>query len=282
MNEQRLPIEGRMPNRWEIQYYTLMGKIHYWIKTLAIKLRSKSKSKQRQVNPDEIEIDIIDTTTGDDISKNEEIMRYLPENSLNQRIINVAKKGTPIVRLGDGSQPRVMITAGVHGNELPPQIAALKIIEELHEVNLRGTIYITPFVAPKATAENNKLFNGENLNLVADSPDSPTNRVFNYAKKHQIKSLADHHSTCTHPAEDSVIYYTTVKSSNIAVFVNKKSNSRLLTHIINPGTLITVCNTNNIPTIICEVESPDEIASKESIEVAYKQMNAFLEYHQIF
>lgn len=282
MNKKNLPIEGRLPNRWEIYYYTLMGTMHYWIKTLALRLDSKSVNKKIQNKPNEILIDIIDTSSGDNITKNIEIMKYLPENHLSQEIISAAKKGTPIVRLGDGSQPRVMITAGVHGNELPPQIAALKIIEELQKTYLRGTIYIIPFVAPKATAENNELFNGENLNLVADSPDSLTNRVFNYAKKHNIISVADCHSTFTHPAKDSIIYYTSVKSSNIGVFVHKKSNSKLLIHIINPGTLITVCNINNIPTIICEVESPDGIASTETIEVAYKQMKAFLEYHQVF
>ncbi|MCE5213955.1 MAG: succinylglutamate desuccinylase/aspartoacylase family protein, partial [Methanobacterium sp.] len=235
---------------------------------------------ERQNNSD-IKIDIINPTTGEDISKNTEIMQYLSDNSLTHNIIDAAKKGTPVVRLGDGSQPRVMITAGVHGNELPPQIASLKIIEELKGIELNGTIYIIPFIAPRATAENSKLFNGENLNLVADSPESATNKVFKYAEKQGIRSLGDYHSTSTHPAEDSVIYYTSIKSSSIAVFVNKKSNSRLLTHIINPGTLITVCNSNKIPTIICEAESPDGIASPDTIEVAMKQMKAFLEYHRI-
>jgi predicted deacylase len=278
MNKQKLPIEGRMPGPWEIHYYTKMGKINYFIKSLTKKLHSKSNN---QLESNDVDIKIINSATGGDISQNTEIMQYLPYNSLTHEILDDAKKGTPMIRLGDGSQPRVMITAGVHGNELPPQIAAIKIIDELKNAELNGTIYIIPFIAPRATAENTKLFNGENLNLVADSPESLTNKVFKYALKLGIRSLGDFHSTFTHPAEDSVIYYTSIKSSSIAVFVNKKSNSRLLTHIINPGTLITVSNTNNIPTIICEAESPDGTASANSIEVARKQMKAFIEYHRI-
>ncbi len=278
MNKQKLPIEGRMPGPWEIHYYTKMGKINYFIKSITKKFHSKS-NKERKSN--DLNIKIINSSTGGDISQNTEIMHYLPDNSLTHEIIDYAKKGTPVIRLGDGSQPRVMITAGVHGNELPPQIAAIKIIKELKKTELNGTIYIIPFIAPRATAENTKLFNGENLNLVADLPESVTNNVFKYAQKQGIRSLGDFHSTFTHPAEDSVIYYTSINSASIAVFVNKKSNSRLLTHIINPGTLITVCNTNNIPTIICEAESPDGTASADSIEVARKQMKAFLEYQRI-
>jgi len=276
MDEIKLPIEGKLPKRWEIYYYTFIGNIYYWFKIL----RGNRKAENKTVNQ-KIEIDIIKDIPGADISKNNEIMNYLFENDLNNTIITSAKNGAPLIKLGNGSKPRVMITAGVHGNELPPQIASLKLINELDKTDLNGTVYIIPFICPAASAENSKLFNGENLNLVADKPGSPTNNVLNLARKLQITSLADFHATSTHPAKDSVIYFLSVASSKIAVYVNKKSNSELMAHIYNPGTLIAACNVHHIPTILCEVESQDGVASNESIEVSYSQMKTFLEYHQI-
>jgi predicted deacylase len=276
MGEIKLPIEGKLPTRWEIYYYTFMGNIYYWFKIL----RGNRNINNKTVNQ-KVEVDIIKDIPGADISKNHEIMNYLFENDLNRVIIDSAKKGTPLIKLGDGSKPRVMITAGVHGNELPPQIAALKLINELDKTNLNGTVYVIPFTCPAASAGNSKLFEGENLNLVADKPGSATNHVLEIAKKLEITSLADFHATSIHPAKDSVIYFLSVASSKIAVYVNKKTNSELMAHIYNPGTLIAACNNNHIPTILCEVESADGIASNESIEVSYNQMKAFLEYNSI-
>ena len=276
MDEIKLPIEGKLPTRWEIYYYTFMGNIYYWFKIL----RGNRNTKNKTVNK-KVEIDVIRDIPGADVAKNNEIMNYLFENDLNIKIIDSAKNGAPLIKLGDGSKPRVMITSGVHGNELPPQIAALKLINELDKTNIDGTVYIIPFICPIASAGNSKLFEGENLNLVADKPGSPTNNVLNLTQELKITSLADFHATSTHPAKDSVIYFLSVASSRIAVYVNKKANSELMAHIYNPGTLIAACNTRQIPTILCEVESPDGAASNESIEVSLNQMKAFLEYHQI-
>lgn len=276
MDEIKLPIEGKLPTRWEIYYYTLIGNIYYRIKIL-----QGNKNTKRIYNNQKVEIEIIKDIPGEDITKNNELMSYISENELNSKIIDSTKKGTPLIRLGDGSKPRVMIIAGVHGNELPPQIAALNLINELNKTCINGTVYIIPFIAPKATAYNSKLFNDQNLNLVADKPGSPTNIILNLAKKYQIDSLADFHATSTHPARDAVIYFLSIASSKMAVYVNKKSNSKLLAHIFNPGTLITACNTNKIPTILCEAKSADGTASNKSIYVSYKQMNAYLNYHQI-
>jgi len=58
------------------------------------------------------------------------------------------------------------------------------------------------------------------------------------ARELKIDALADFHATSTHPAENSVIYFLDIKSSTMAVYINKKTNSRLLAHIYNPGTLM--------------------------------------------
>ena len=40
---------------------------------------------------------------------------------------------------------RLMIVSGIHGNELAPQVASLKLIDVLLKLKLRGTVYIIPF-----------------------------------------------------------------------------------------------------------------------------------------
>lgn len=292
VDKDNLPMEGKLLSRWEIYFYTIMGNIYYWIN---VNLSKKNNTNQKTPNSENLvhqssynhsikqnyKMDIIKDISGEDIARNVELMKHIADIPLNKEIISAAKEGFPLIRLGDGSKPRVMITAGVHGNELPPQIAALNIIKDLMEINLQGTVYIIPFIDPKASAENSKLSEGRNLNLVADVPGSPTNLVLNLAQKLEINSLADFHSTSTHPAEDSVIYYPSVKSSRIAVYVNKETKSRLLALIKNSWTLVALCNSHKIPSILCEAESPDGIASKESIEVSHNQMMAFLQYHGV-
>jgi hypothetical protein len=275
MDEIKLPIEGKLPNRWEIKYYTLMGEFSYWLRILGGKRGVKTGDVQKA------DVEIIEDIPGSDVSKNAAITDQLPDTLLNREIIEMGKKGAPLIKLGDGSGPRVMLTAGVHGNELPPQIAALNLINEMDNKSLNGTVYVIPFTAPQASAQNSKLHEGENLNLVADTPGTPTNTILNVAQELKIDALADFHATSTHPAENSVIYFLDVRSSRMAVYINKKTNSRLLAHIYNPGTLIAAANNDDIPTILCEVESPDGVASKSSINDAYHQMKTFLGFHRI-
>ncbi len=275
MDKIKLPIEGKLPNPWEIKYYTIMGKFYYWLRILGGDKGAEPRDLQ------EAEVEIIEDIPGGDVSKNTELIKHLTQNPLNSEIIEMGKKGTPLIKLGDGSKPRIMLTAGVHGNELPPQIAALNLIGDLNNTGLNGTVYVVPFTAPQASAQNSKLHEGENLNLVADAPGTATNIIINVAKELKINALADFHATSTHPAENSVIYFLDVRSSSMAVYINKKSNSRLLAHIYNPGTLIAAANNNDIPTILCEVESPDGLATEASIHYAYHQMKAFLEFHRV-
>ncbi len=280
MDQTELPIEGKLPTRWEIYYFTIMGNFYYWIRMRGNRKKGKTHDGEEIHDFQKAEIKFIEDIPGDDVTKNTEIRKHLSETPLNHEIFGMAKQGTPLIKLGNGC-PRVMIIAGVHGNELPPQIAALNLINELNGTGLNGTVYVVPFTAPQASAQNSKLFEGENLNLVADTPGSATNTILNVAQKLKIDSLADFHATSTHPAKDAVIYYLSIASSRMAVFVNKESNSELMALIYNPGTLIAACNDNDIPSILCEVESPDGVATQESIDVACKQMKAFLEFHRI-
>lgn len=275
MDKIKLPIEGKVPSGWEIKYYTLMGKFYYWLRILGGDKRVKTGKLQ------EADVEIIEDIPGGLVLKNTEIRDHLSETPLNSEIFEVTKNGAPLIKLGDGSKPRVMLTAGVHGNELPPQIAALNLVNDLNGKGLNGTVYVVPFTAPQASAQNSKLHENDNLNLVADVPGTPTNTIINVAQGLKINALADFHATSTHPAENSVIYFLDIRSSKMAVYINKKTNSRLLAHIYNQGTLITAASNQDIPTILCEVESPDGLATESSIQDAYHQMKTFLEFHRV-
>ncbi len=282
MKKINLSKEGMLPKSREIYFYVIIGHIYYWLNN--IKLVLKHRRDVIQINDEKkilFKLDIINTTTGGDVTKNNEIMKHLHKKTLNDDIFQAAKNGTPLITMGDGSKPRVMITAGMHGNELAPQIAALMLINELYNKKINGTVYIIPFIAPISSAENNKLFNGENLNLIANIKGNPANIVLETIQSLNIISLADCHTTSTDPAKNSVIYYPRIASSKIAVYINKITNYTLLALIQYSGMLIVQCNLHNISSVICEAESHDGVASTESVNVSYNQMKAFLNYHQI-
>jgi uncharacterized protein len=89
-----------------------------------------------------------DSFTGGNISKNSILEKYIPNTDLTDKIICIGKFGTPMIIIGNGSEPKVMIVAGVHGNELPAQIAAIEMINYLKNKNITGTVYIIPVVSP--------------------------------------------------------------------------------------------------------------------------------------
>lgn len=281
MKKVNLTKEGTLPKSREIYFYVFMGNIYYWLKKAQFRLLHPEKSIEIKKSKIKLTMDIINENTGGDVTGNYELMKHIPDNNLNNEIVNSASNGTPLITLGDGSNPKVMITAGLHGNELAPQIAALRLINELYDKKINGTVYIIPFVAPECTSKNSGLFRGENLNLIADQEGNPTSELFKLIQSLNIISLADYHSTSTDPARNAVIYYPKIGSSKIAVYITKSTNSALLALIKHPGFLIAKCNSNNIPAVICEVKSPDGVASDFSIDFSYNQMKSFLKYHQI-
>lgn len=272
----------KTPKKRYIYFYVICGHIFYWANQLNLKIIQFIHfflNKKAIKNPN-FEIKIVDTFCGGKIRSNRELNENISAGELNDQIIQAAEEGTPLVRLGLGN-PQVMIIAGTHGNELSPQIAALKLINDLKNAEIKGTVYIVPFLTPASSAENKKLFNNSNLNLMAHIPGNPAHRIIELAKKLGVKSLADCHATSTDPAKDAVIYYPSLASSKIAVHINQKTGSTLLIMLTHPGMLSVVANQNKISAVICEVECEDGRTSPASVDKAYQQMMSFLDYHRI-
>ncbi len=230
--------------------------------------------------PNKYTITVIDNSTGGDITNNRVIMQYIPKTELSNKIIATAQNGTPMVTFGDGSEPHVMIVAGVHGAELPTQIAAMNLINDLVTTKIKGTIYIIPFAVPCDTAANTRLYHGKNPNIITRTPGSPTNIIIQTALKNNVKYLGDFHSSQPHdvPGKNCVIYYNNKTSQDLAKYMAKNTNVSLLNAIPYPGLLTTVSTNKKITSIVSEVLSPHGTVKPGSSEISYKNMISFLQY----
>ena len=121
-----------------------------------------------------------------------------------------------MVKIGNGN-PKIMIVAGVHGNELAPQIAALNLIEEIYDLNLEskkensnksfnGTVYVIPFASPKSTMDNSRYFDGIDLNRSSHLPHTITNLILKKAKKLEVSAIGDFHSSApnSNPGKEGI------------------------------------------------------------------------------
>ncbi|NYB51555.1 MAG: succinylglutamate desuccinylase/aspartoacylase family protein [Methanobacteriaceae archaeon] len=230
------------------------------------------------------EIEIIDYATGGDVNKNSRIFSFMPKNNLTNQIISKSKNGTPLITMGSG-EPKVMIIAGVHGEELPSQIAAIMLINNLKDKKLKGTVYIIPFTIPAATELCTRDYCGIDPNRAAETPGTPTWVLLNFALTHKIKYAADFHSTQPggNPGKKVVMSSKDIlyESFSIADFMSRETGSEITCHSVNPGALKNVFNSNGIPSVSAEVISCHGEADLKSINESYEQMISFLKYSGI-
>lgn len=233
-------------------------------------------------------VSLISTKSGGDLQKNRSLIENLSTGTTSHLILKSAQKGTPIIKIGKGS-PKVMMVSGVHGNELPPQIAALKLIEELQETRLRGTVYSIPFAAPWATMENTRWFKGSDLNRVCSSDGSITNNILKLIRMLNIDSVADFHSTKlqSNPGRESVFCSKNPckKSYDIGEHITTKTFSELICYdeagSMYNGALEDECNLMGIPAVTCEVVSENGEVNSGSPERSLLQMQYYLEHFKI-
>jgi len=229
------------------------------------------------------------TTTGGNVTSNQYIQSYIPKTDLSDEICYLAKLGTPIIIMGNGKGPRVMITAGVHGNELPAQIAAIKMINYLNGKDINGTVYIVPFVSPKGTSETLRYWNNQNLNSKANTYGTPSNAIIQACKILGVEKLADFHSTqpgCD-PGNYSVLCSRApeFESYMMAEYISNHTDSSLISYdyagVEYQGAVEDVSNINRIPAVTCEVLSPHGMATNETVNRSFDQMLKFLEYSKV-
>ena len=232
---------------------------------------------------------VIISGTGGTVTNNYCLHKNILKSPLTHKIVALSKKGTPMVTIGNGSGPRVMIVAGVHGNELPSQLAAIKIANYLNGKSIKGTVYIVPFLVPSNTAKDVRYWKGKNLNSVANAAGTPTNKILKLAKQLNVTILGDFHSTQPGgvPGKTAVFStkHPTYESYNIAKYINQKTGSALIVYNLAgaeyPGALEDTANLAGIPSVTCEVLSSHGTVKSGSVTKSYNQMIALLKYKKI-
>ncbi|MGZ7116693.1 MAG: succinylglutamate desuccinylase [Methanobacterium sp.] len=230
-------------------------------------------------------ISIVSHETRGRIEKNTILMEYLAECSIIDDFINASQIGTPLLKVGHGN-PRIMITAGIHGNELPPQIASVYLIENLLKNEINGSLYIIPFAVPYATMENSRRFKGMDMNRTASKGGFISHNIIETIKNFKISAVGDFHSTKpgSNPGIESVFCSKNPSNQSylIAKYITEATSSKMICHDeagrLYNGALEDECNLNGIPAVTCEVVSRNGMVDKDSHKRSYLQMESYLKY----
>ena len=226
--------------------------------------------------------------SGGDIKNNRKIRANIPDSALVKKMVRLAKKGTPMIKFKGGSGKRVFITAGVHGNELSSQVAAMKLIKYLQSHPVKGTVYIMPFIHPKATAKNVRDYKVK-LNSKADVKGTISYKTVNLITKFKCDAYGDFH--CTKPGGNPGknvamgTYNPTEQSAVMAKFIAKKSKVNYLIYNVAgeeyPGALEDVVNLKHIPAVTCEVITPHGKIAGGSVGKSLSMMKSFLKFSEL-
>ncbi|MGZ7109140.1 MAG: succinylglutamate desuccinylase [Methanobacterium sp.] len=230
-------------------------------------------------------ISIVSHETSGRIEKNTILMEYLAECSVIDDFINASQIGTPLLKVGHGN-PRIMITAGIHGNELPPQIASVYLIENLLKNEINGSLYIIPFAVPYATMENSRRFKGMDMNRTASKGGFISHNIIETIKNFKISAVGDFHSTKpgSNPGIESVFCSKNPSNQSylIAKYITEATSSKMICHDeagrLYNGALEDECNLNGIPAVTCEVVSRNGMVDKDGHKRSYLQMESYLKY----
>jgi len=235
-----------------------------------------------------LSLNIISNETSGMIEKNTVLMEYLADCNVIDELIKVSQNGTPLFKIGHGN-PRIMIVSGIHGNELPPQIAAIYMIENLLEKQIEGTIYIIPFAVPYATMENSRRFKGVDMNRAASKGGFISHNIIKTIKKFKISAVGDFHSTKpgSNPGIESVFCSKNPSNQSylIAKHITEVSSSKMICHDeagrLYNGALEDECNLNGIPAVTCEVVSRNGLVDRNSHKRSFLQMESYLKYFNL-
>lgn len=227
--------------------------------------------------------------SGANVLKNKRIKANVPKSALVRKIIKLAKYGTPVIKFKGGKGKVVFITAGCHGNEIPSQVAAMKLIKYLETHYIKGTVYVMPFMNPKGTAANVRDYKGVHLNKKANKKGTISYKTVKLIKKFKCDAYGDFHATRPggKPGKNLVFgsYKPTKKSAAISKYIAK--NAKVKYKIYKragaeyPGALEDEVNLKGIPAVTCEVLSPHGKIKKGSVSKSLLMMKTLLKYNKI-
>ena len=219
------------------------------------------------------------------IARNRNIFEKIKLTPFSKLILKSCTYGTPIFKMGNSGK-KLLILSGIHGNELPPQLANLELLNQLVGADLNNTVYFIPFASPKSTMNNERTFNEVDLNRASHIYNSLSNMIIQCIEELKIDFVGDFHSTAynSNPGFESVFSSKnpTPESVLIAQYISKRVGSEIITYDVAgsqyKGAVEDVCNLRGIPSVTCEVLSPFASVGKGSFEKSFEQMKSFLEY----
>lgn len=214
------------------------------------------------------------------------IRKNMPDSYWVKKVIAATKEGLPLLSFKGGNGKTVFMTAGVHGNEIPPQVAIMKLINYLSKKPIKGTVYMIPFVNIKAAYHKVRLTEFD-FNRVANIPGTVSNKIVNLIVKLKCDCYGDFHSTESpgDPGLNIVLGFNTPKNCvKLTNYLAKSSNVYKKFHYpggIHTWTLADWADYNGVPSVICEVISKVNTVSYKNAALSYKMMINFLKFSSI-
>lgn len=231
-----------------------------------------------------VEVMLLNTNNPGDVLANPQIKNNMLGKEIAYEVCNEAKKGVPVYRIGDGSGPVSVVVAGVHGDQLSSQSAALFLTEYLTGYKIKGTVYVIPFAAPEATEHNTKLVDGVNLNTVANESGTTSNDIVNFVKTHNATAVGDFHGTepGKNPGKTTIMcsqaptYESYLLAKDMAYFANDKTMTYTVAGEAYEGAIEDICNLEGIPAVTPLVLSMHGTTTPDALEQSFIQMIALL------
>lgn len=221
-----------------------------------------------------------------DVSHSGLIKSNMPNNVWIKKIVAATREGVPLLTIKGGPGKVAFMTAGVHGNELNSQVAAMKMIDYLTTHPIKGTVHIVPFVNVKAISQKVRLTNYD-FNRVAHRTNTVSNNLMNMMFRLKCDYYGDFHTTVSPgvPGINVVLGYTT-SSVGISLTNYIANNAKVNKIFYYAGekyrwSLADWSNYKGTPAVICEVISPVNVVSAGATNLSFKQMTYFLKFGSI-
>ena len=216
------------------------------------------------------------------ISRNKFLFDKIKLTNFSKFVLYSCVYGTPIFKIGNSGK-KILVLSGIHGNELPPQLANLTLLDELVDRDLNNTVYVIPFASPNSTMNNERSFNSLDLNRAAHIANSLSNQIIQAIEELKIDCVGDFHSTAynSNPGFESVFSSKNPSPESVlmAHHISNEVGSEIIRYDVAgsqyKGAVEDVCNLRGIPAVTCEVLSPYTKKRKGSFEKSLQQMKSF-------
>lgn len=225
-------------------------------------------------------ISYLDTKVGGNVLANPEISQNIPRTDLSTKIFSMTKKGSVVVKLGNGNGPKLLISTGIHGNEEEANIAVMKYLEYIKHQKFNGTLYIIPFDIPRDTAINSRNYKGVDPNRNINVKGTPGWKIVQFAKAHGIKYILDVHSGSEVPSKGCIYINNNRKleEKNWSNYIKLKTNSYITFNGLSSSSMLRCyASSQGINTLTIEVER-DTVPTTNAACAEYKIIMAAAKY----